>query len=459
MKRPTIKIPSLQGVFEPWMNEGEIYELVVTGEIPTDLRGTFFRNGPNPQHVLNERHHLFDGDGMIHAFEFMDKRIRYYNKWVRTERFELERESGRSLFGGMVNRWKDPSVQDRSGNVANTNVIWHGGKLLALFEAGFPIEINPENLETIGPWNFDGKLDRAMTAHPKIDPKTGDLLFYSNVFGVSRELVFFRANSTGEIIETRKIPTPYHSMIHDFAITENYIIFSLFPLTISMERAAKGLSPIAWESELGARFGLVPRDGSLEVKWIKTESCFAFHFMNAYEENEKVILDAIVADTIPDDATPFQGQEDDFPTRLIRWTLDPLNLVVEKEVVDSTRGEMPRMDERFCGQKYQHGFFAGKLNDSGSSETWNAIVHIDYKTKNKRIFTVPDNDVVNEAIFVPKAGSHEGEGYLLSLVYRSQENRSDLLVLDSTKIDHGPIATIEIPHRVPFGFHGCWKPN
>lgn len=457
MKKPLLNIPYLQGPFEPWTTEGEIYELTVRGEIPADLRGTYFRNGPNPQYVLNEKHHIFDGDGMIHAFEFSDKRISYSNKWVRTEKFVLEREAGRSLFGGMTNRWKDPSVQDRSGNVANTNVVWHGGKLLALYEAGPPIEVNPETLETIGPWNFHGKLDRAMTAHPKIDPKTGDLLFYSHVFGTSRDVFFYRADKDGNIVETKKIPTPFHAMIHDFAFTENYIIFPIFPLTISMERAAKGLFPIVWEPQLGTHFGLVPRHGDGEIQWLKTDACFAFHYMNAYEENNNIILDAIVADTIPDDAIPFQGEDERYPTRLVRWNLDLTSQCISKEVLDSTPGEMPRMDERFLGQKYQNGYFAAQLGEAALPEIWNAIIHFDFGSKKKTVFSVPGKDIVHEAIFVPKIQGQEGDGYILVLVFRDSENKSELLVLNSREIDKGPIATVEIPHRIPFGFHGNWK--
>lgn len=459
MKKSFPATPYAQGPFEPWPHEGQIHDLVVKGQIPDDLKGTYFRNGPNPQYVLNEKHHIFDGDGMIHAFEFSARNIRYYNKWVRTEKLLLERAAGRSLFGGMTNRWRDPSVQDRSGNLANTHVIWHGGKLLALFEAGFPIELDPQTLETRGPWDFHGELDRAMTAHPKTDPTTGDLLFYSYVFGASRELVFYRANKAGEIIETRKIPTPYPSMIHDFAITKNYVIFPLFPLTISMERAAKGLFPIVWDPALGTRFGLIPRDGSEGIQWIQTDACFAFHFMNAYEdEHQNIILDAMVIDEIPDDATPFQGQVDHYPTRLSRWTLNLPSKSAVKETLDLTCGEMPRMDERYCGLRYRHGYFVGQTGKAPLPELWNAVIHFDFKTKTRKMFRVFGDDLVNEAIFVPKERGAEGEGYLLCLIYRSASKRSDLVILDSMNVDKGPIATVEIPHRIPVGFHGSWLP-
>jgi carotenoid cleavage dioxygenase len=459
MKSPFPSLPVLQGAFEPWPCEGEIYDLVVEGTVPADLRGTFYRNGPNPQFVLNEQHHHFDGDGMIHAFEFSDQAIRYYNKWVRTERFALERAAGRSLFGGMVNRWQDPSVKGRSGNVANTNVIWHAGRLLALFEAGLPIEIDPLTLETIGPWTFNGALDRPMTAHPKIDPVTGDLLFYSYVFGASRELVFYRANNQGTIIEKRVIPTPYISMIHDFAMTENFVIFPVFPLTIDMEKARKGEPPIAWQPQLGTHFIFVPRNGDQDIQIFETDACFAFHFMNAYECGTQVVLDGIVIDSIPDDAKPFQGETDDFPTCLMRWQIDMQTHSVRAVKRDTTRGEMPRIDERFLGKQYRHGYFAGQLDPAKPGSVWNAVIHYDHETEKKKVFAVSSRDVLNEPVFVAKASGAEGEGYILTLRYNSDYDRSDLLILDAMEVDKSPLATVKMPHRVPFGFHGVWVPR
>ncbi|MEO6098041.1 MAG: carotenoid oxygenase family protein [Fibrobacteria bacterium] len=447
--------PALQGAFEPWPCEGYIHDLEVAGTLPQDLQGTYYRNGPNPQYVLNERYHLFDGDGMVHAFAFSGGRVRYRNRWVRTEKFELERAAGRSLFGGMLNWWRDPSVADGSPNLANTSLIRHGGRLLALYEAGLPTEIDPLTLETLGPFDFEGGLDRAMTAHPKRDPPTGELLFYSYIFGATRELVFYRADASGAILESRKIPTPFQSMIHDFAITESYVIFPLFPLTLNRERIAKGQSPIAWEPGLGTRFAVVPRRGDEPIRWFRTEACFAFHFMNAYEDGGTIVLDAIVADRIPENARPFQGGKDEFPTRLIRWTLDGESQQVGKEVLDDSRGEMPRMDERFCGRKYRHGYFVAQSDAAKPEGLWNTVVHIDLHTKTTRKLTLPGEDALSEAVFVPK-GEGEGEGYLLVLAYRGATGKSDLLILDAAAIDAGPIAEIRIPHRVPVGFHGCW---
>jgi carotenoid cleavage dioxygenase len=301
-----------------------------------------------------------------------------------------------------------------------------------------------------------------MTAHPKVDPKSGELLFYSYAGGASRELVFYCADRDGKIIDERKVPTPFSSaMNHDFVITENYVIFSAFPLTFSEERMAKGQFPIAWEPKLGTRFGVMPRRRhSNEIIWFQTDACFAFHFMNAFEGQGTIAVDGMEVHSIPDDAKPFQGEKDEYPTRLTRWNLDLQTQSVTKEVLDTTpRGEMPRMDERFCGQSYQHGYFVAAMDESKPSNWWNAIVHFHHSSKTRRTYLVPDGDIVNEAIFIPKSDGKEGEGYLISLVYRGQQNRTDLLILDSMKIDSGPIAIVELPHRVPFGFHGCWKPG
>jgi carotenoid cleavage dioxygenase-like enzyme len=454
--KPQAANPSLEGAFEPWPSEGRIHDLVVTGGIPADLRGTYYRNGPNPQYVADERYHVFDGDGMVHAFEFTDRGVGYANRWVRTEKFALERAAGRGLFGGMRNRWRDPSVAGRSGNVANTHVVRHGGRLLALYEAGFPMELDPRTLETRGIWDFHGRLDRAMTAHPKIDPRTGELLFFSYVFGSARELAYFRADRDGALVEARKIPVPFPSLMHDFAITENFLLFPVFPLTLDMERAARGGNPIAWEPGLGTRIGIAPRHGNGEARWLRADPCFAFHFLNAYEDGDGIVLDAVVGDSIPGDAKPFQGAEDDFPTRLIRWRLDPAGGRIGKEVLDDSLCEMPRIDERYCGREYRHGYCVARMDRDRPLGSWDSLLHVDLKARTRQVFSVPGGDVLNEAVFAPKEGGGEGEGYLLALAYREARDRSDLLILDAAHIDRGPLAVAHVPHRVPYGFHGSW---
>lgn len=170
----------LDGIWAPWPAECNINDVVVIGEIPKELNGTFYRNGPNPQYIYSKNYHMFEGDGMIHAVSFNNGQVRYKNRWIRTEKFLAERNARKSLFGGMRDFMVcDDSVKNVSRNTANTNVIWHHNTLLALNEGGQPVKVDINDLTQCENYTFNQVLDSSMMAHPKIDPVTGELLFYS----------------------------------------------------------------------------------------------------------------------------------------------------------------------------------------------------------------------------------------------------------------------------------------
>jgi carotenoid cleavage dioxygenase len=170
----------LKGLWEPLVSECDINDPIIIGNIPKELNGTFYRNGPNPQYVYSEKYHMFEGDGMIHAITFNNGQVRYKNRWIHTEKFLAERNAKKSLFGGMRDFMVcDESVKNCSRNTANTNVIWHHDKLLALNEGGQPVNVDINDLNQCEVYTFNEILNRSMMAHPKIDPITGELLFYS----------------------------------------------------------------------------------------------------------------------------------------------------------------------------------------------------------------------------------------------------------------------------------------
>ena len=171
MAQPFPQHPNLIGGFEPLRTECDNDDLIVEGEVPRELHGIFFRNGPNPQYAPRGDYHLFGGDGMVHGFYIADGRVGYKNRWVRTVKFEKERQARRALFSAFNPMDNDESVQGLQTNgLANTNVLFHGNRLLALEEAHAPFELDPMTLESKGSIDFDGKLTVPMTAHPKIDP-------------------------------------------------------------------------------------------------------------------------------------------------------------------------------------------------------------------------------------------------------------------------------------------------
>ena len=450
--------PFLRGNYSPWPMEGEIHDLTVEGKIPRELNGTLFRNGPNPQFAPRGRYHWFDGDGMIHAFTLRDGKAHYRNRWVRTQRFHMEREAGEALWGGLAD-WanSDPRVEGIFPNAANTNIIVHAGRLLALWEAGPPHELDPQTLETRGIYDFDGKLQGPMTAHPKIDPETGELLF----FGYSPfppYLRYYVASADGKITRSEEIDVPVPTMMHDFIATRDHIIFMVFPATFRFENFASG-APIRWEPELGTKIGAMPRNGSsADIQWFETDPCYVFHPMNAYSENGQVIADVCRFDRLPlFDGAEVNDLANGGSAKLTRWTLDLRGGTMKEEQRDDSPAEFPRLDERYAGLTYRYGYSGGRCGTPTDGGFFNAIFRYDHKTGSKQVCDFGPVGFPSEPIFVPRsARSPEGEGVLLTVVYRQEENRSDLLILDAENIAHEPLATVRLPHRIPYGFHGNW---
>ena len=245
----------LQGVFAPIDQEYDLRDLPVTGEIPADLNGSFYRNGPNPRFspVSVPDYHLFGGDGMTHVFHIEDGKVSYRNRWIETAKFRLEREQGRSVIDAMnpfvcEEGYAEFVLGDKEG-LANTACVWHAGKFLVLEEAHLPFEVNPVTLESIGSYDFGGALPRMMTAHPLVDPLSGDLLFFGYMASgpCASDIALYRVNPQGELTHSLLIPTAYPAMVHDFVVTENYIMLPVLPLAGSLERAMNGGPVLAWE--------------------------------------------------------------------------------------------------------------------------------------------------------------------------------------------------------------------
>ncbi|MCH6561392.1 MAG: carotenoid oxygenase family protein [Myxococcales bacterium] len=460
MSRPYPDDPFLQGNFAPWPMEGEIRDLVVKGEVPRELCGSLYRNGPNPQFAPRMPYHWFDGDGMIHAFHIEDGRVDYRNRWIRTERFQLERTAGESLFGGLVNLTaSDARVQGLSGNAANTNIVWHAGRLLALWEAGPPHQLDPETLETLGVFDFDGRLSGPMTAHPKLDPETGEMLMFGYDM-LPPELVYTTVSAEGELVRSEPIQVPFPSMIHDFVTTREHVIFPIFPAALRPESLAQG-ELVRWEPDLGTHIGVMPRDGgNADVVWFQTDPCFVYHFLNAHTAGESVVVEAVRHPRVPFFSLGTDRAPGDLThPALVRWSLNLGSGTLKQETLDEGPLEFPRLDERFAGLAYRHGFAAGRGRE-GADGWFNAIVHHDLQKCERHTHELGPTSFTSEPVFVPRhADSAEGDGFLLCVVFRQEENRSDLVILDAGDLAGPPLAEVCLPHRIPYGFHGNWRPG
>ena len=470
--------PNLQGGFAPQPRESDFARLEVRGEIPRELHGTLYRNGPNPQFPPRggERYHWFDGDGMLHAISFEAGAARFRNRWVRTRRFELERKAGRALFGGLRSMsrtdpeaWRELEAQGLSSydrvklavDAGNTNVIWHAGRLLALLEVELPTEVDPRTLETLGRHGFGGRLRNEMTAHPKVDPETGELLF----FGYSAEPPFLRyhvADRDGRLVRSVLVPRRVGTMMHDFVATDRHAIFPEFPVTIRPENLYTD-EVFRWEPELGTRIGVMPRDGgAADAVWFETDACFVYHFMNAHESGARVTVDAVKYPRVAlfPSARPGEDEPGPLPGLLTRWSFDVATGAFSESQLDDVQIEFPRLDERRAGLGYRHGYAVGTIPRGDATLPFNSILHYDLATGARRAHALPDGSSASEAVFVPRSeSSPEGDGFLLAPVYRWGEDRSDVLVLDAANVEAEPLAVVRIPQRIPFGFHGNFAPG
>ena len=457
--------PRLSGNYAPIRTEADVFDLVVHGELPSDLRGSLYRIGPDPQFPPRDRHHWFAGDGMVHGFHIEDGRVSYRNRWVRTPKWELEHKAGKSLFGTFGNPMtSDASVIGKSAAVANTNLVWHAGRLLTLEELHEPYEIDPQTLETIGACDFDGALRSNMTAHPKVDPRTGEMFFFAYFADgmFSKRMALYAADRDGHITRSDLFELPFPAIVHDFFVTEAHIVIPVFPLTGSMERAMAGGPAFAWQPELGTWVAVVRRDAPIEsLRWFRSEACFVFHPMNGWNDGSRIKADMMQFEVAPlfPNADGSKSDPKRSVARLSRWSIDvdSGSDIVTREYVDDSMGEFPRIDERFTGVRNRHGFFAAAMHTKDG--TFDQLVHLDNETGEKRVHALKEGDRVSEPVFVPRSDdANEGDGYLLATVYRAAANRSDLIVLDSDDIRAAPIAVGELQHRIPHGFHGIWRP-
>jgi len=450
----------LQGNFAPWRMEGVAEDLEVTGRIPHELAGTYYRNGPNPAFEPPGRYHWFDGDGMIHAIALGDGRAHYRNRYVSSAGLKEERGAGRGLFSGLLDI--DPSEAPRFKNTGNTNIVWHAGRLLALMEAAFPTRMEPCTLETLGELDFDGRLAGAMTAHPKMDPETGEMLF----FGYSPfppHLQYHVADREGRLVRSEVIDVAWPSMMHDFAITKDHVIFILCPLVFSFENLAKRGGVFSWEPERGTRLGVMPRSGgNADVQWFETEASYVFHPMNAFAEGDAIVLDVARygrLDFMSPQAAANPSWRDENAARMHRWRIDLQAGGVKSTPLDDIVTEFPRVDERRLGRRYRFGYTAARepeLND-GAQPLWTAVKKYDFERGTAETRRFGAENGVGEPLFVPRGeGAAEDDGWVLVLAYDHARNTSDFYILDARDVRGEPVAVVHLPHRVPYGFHGNW---
>jgi carotenoid cleavage dioxygenase len=434
----------LQGNYAPVAHELTAHDLQVTGALPPELDGVYLRNGPNPMRAPSA--HWFLGQGMVHGVRLRAGKAEWYrNRALRTPLLERAPRPG------------PPMLADTASNVA---LAYHARRLLSLGEQGLPYELSRADLSTLGACDFRGKLRTNMTAHPKIDPETGELLMFGYDF-VKPYLTFHRVSADGELVESRAIDVPAPAMMHDFAITRRYVVFMDLPIVFRLDCALRGDAfPFRWDDRHRARIGVMARGGAREVRWFEIDPCFVFHVMNAYEDGASeggLVLDAVRYPKLWDGASTMF---DTLPA-LHRFGIDLARGSVHCEALDDRALEFPQIDPRRTGRPYRYGFALRLRASSGDSPGGaTGLLRYDHARGSVQARELAADERCDELVFVP-ASPHAGEdeGYLLGYVHAANANRSDLIVLDASDITAPAIARVHLPQRVPFGFHGLWVPG
>ena len=438
----------LSGNFGPVAEETTARDLRVTGRIPEQLEGRLLRIGPNPIAPDPATYHWFLGNGLVHGLALRGGRAAWYrSRFVRDD--EVVAAKGWPPVPG-------PQRADQlGGGIANTNVISHAGRTFAIVEGGnLPVELD-DNLATVRRSDFGGTLRAGFSAHPKRDPDTGEL--HAAVYGAgARRIQYVVVGVDGRVRKTVDVPVPGSPMVHDCAITPSYFVLLDLPVVVDEAAAGGGGGlPYTWQPDYGARVGLLPRDGGAQdVIWREIEPCFVFHPLNAFEDGDgRVVVDVV---RLPQSFASERYQAGNGPPTLDRWTIDPRGGPVKEERLDDRPQEFPRHDERRVGKPHRYGYSV----EIGPGFSFEALLKHDLRERRTERHEEGPARRFMEPVFVPRSpDAEEDDGWVLAYAYDADADRSDVVILDARDFSAEPVATIHLPVRVPFGFHGNWIPD
>ncbi len=472
--------PSFTGFNTPSRIEADIADLAHEGTIPEGLNGAFYRVQPDAQFPPRLGDDIaFNGDGMITRFHIHDGQVDFRQRWAKTDKWKLENAAGKGLFGAYRNPLTDDeSVKGEYRSTANTNAFIFAGKLWAMKEDSPALVMDPATMETFGFEKFGGKMTgQTFTAHPKIDPKTGNMIAigYAASGLCTDDVTYMEVSPAGELIREIWFKVPYYCMMHDFGITEDYLVLHIVPSIGSWERLEKGLPHFGFDTTLPVHLGIIPRRDDVtdaDIRWFKRGNCFASHVFNSFQEGSKVHID------VPEAANnmfPFFPDVHGAPfdpvagaSRPTRWTVDLSSNSEDFAAItrlSESIGEFPRIDDRFTGLPYRYGWML-EINPTKPVDTsvrsisgmlLNSLCLLDLQTGKEQHWWCGPTATLQEPCFIPRSkDAPEGDGWIVMVCNRIDELRSDLLIFDALDIEKGPVARIAVPIRLRFGLHGNW---
>ncbi len=482
--KKSYNVQNWQGGYESLREEYDYWIDDIEGEIPPELNGTLFKNGPGLLDINGHKiYHPFDGDGMISRITFTNGRAHFRNRFVRTQGYIEEQKAGKILYRGVFGTqkpggWLANAFDFKFKNIANTNVIYWGGKLLALWEGAEPHKLDPYTLETLGKEYFDGILSEgeAFAAHPRFDPNCEQdngapcLVNFSIKPGLSTTITIFELDTTGKIVRKQAYSVPGFAFIHDFVITPNYCIlfqnpvsFNPIPFALGMRGAGESIKfqpnqttkvIVIDRKSLNSRKG----ENNKRIKILETNSGFVFHHTNAFEQDSEIVIDSICYETLPEVEPESDFRETNFdalkPGQLWRFHLNLEDNRVKRELIESRCCEFPCVHPLKVGRNYRY-LYMGAADAATGNAPLQAFEKVDLETGEKQIWSAAPHGFASEPNFVPR--SHDGDeddGWVLGLVYDSTHQRSDVVILDAKDLDKQPVARLHLKHHIPYGLHG-----
>jgi all-trans-8'-apo-beta-carotenal 15,15'-oxygenase len=464
---------SLQDEWNYWIDD-------IEGQIPLDLHGTLFRNGPGLLDINGQRlQHPFDGDGMISAIAFADGRAHFRNRFVRTEGFLAEQQAQKILYRGVFGTqkpggWMANLLDLRIKNIANTNVLYWGGKLLALWEAAEPYRLDPHTLETLGKDNLDGLLapGSAFSAHPRIDPacEMDDgapcLVNFAIKTGLSSTITIYEFAPDGALKRQHSHTIPGFAFVHDFVITPHYCIFFQNPVRFNLLPFVLGLRGagecITFQPDQPTQVIVIPRNGTDAAQVLSTKSGFIFHHVNAFEQDGYLWVDSICYEGLPAVEAGQDYLNTQFealaPGQLWRFQLDLANKTIECQRLEERCCEFPTLHPDRVGRPYRY-VYLGTAHAAQGNAPLQAILKLDLMSGDRQVWSAAPWGFAGEPVFVPRPSAIAGDeedGWLLALFFNAKLECSEVVILDARAVDAGPIARLRLKHHVPYGLHGSF---
>ncbi len=433
----------LRGNWAPVQTEITESSLRVDGIIPPQLDGLYVRTGPNPK--SGHTSHWFFGDGMLHGVRLRGgKALWYRNRFVQTP--EITSPLADPMAG----------MADLTRGKANTHVIAHNGRIMALEEAHWPWIVDGE-LNTVGYENYGGALTCSMTAHPKVCPVTGELLAFSYMGFEPPYVRYIRVSADGRVEQIEGIDIPNMVMMHDFNVTRNHAVFMDLPLVFDLGALDNGI-PFRFNRDAGARLGVMPRNGKgSDIRWYEIDPCYVFHPVNAHEDGDNIVLH------VSRQPEAFGSHSDDYAEvgRLWKWTINTATGRVSEELVDDRPGDFGRVDDRRIGLDARYGYLMAMAGEGNSEEPvyGSALWKYDLRTGECWEHHLGEGVRGSEPVFAPASpNAGEDEGWVMTIVHNTNTNASKLIIVDAQNFSAPPVATVHLPQRVPYGAHGSWVP-